>query len=63
MDTTNDCRFENGMEEANNSCKYLPFGAGPRCCPAGSLVNMLLKVALVHIVHSFELKQAPETQV
>ncbi|KAL4006045.1 hypothetical protein ACER0C_005758 [Sarotherodon galilaeus] len=56
-------RFTPEAKASRHPFVYLPFGAGPRNCVGMRLAQLEIKMALVHLFHSFSIVACSETKV
>ena len=55
------CRFEAEESEGRPPCSFLPFGEGPRNCIGMKLARMMMKMALVILLHNHRFITTPNT--
>lgn len=56
-------RFTPEAKAKRHPFVYLPFGAGPRNCVGMRLAQLEIKMALVHLIHKYNVVACTETKV
>ncbi|KAG9343005.1 hypothetical protein JZ751_015223 [Albula glossodonta] len=56
-------RFSKENKESINPYAYLPFGAGPRNCIGMRFALLIMKLAVVKMLQSFDIETCKETQI